>query len=83
MEDRGEVATVILAKDRGWPTLMDDGWGKRFAKAKKVEIITTEDLCVEMAATGALSDEDAFEVFEKVYKTSRGQFDERVAALRP
>jgi hypothetical protein len=81
MEDRGEIATILLAKDRGWPVLMDDGWGKRFAKAKQVEVITTEELCVEMAAANALSDEHAFEVFAKVYKTSRAQFDKRVAAL--
>jgi hypothetical protein len=83
MEDRGEVATILLAKDRGWPILMDDGWGKRFAKAKNIETITTEDLCLEMATTHALSDEHAFEIFEKVYKTSRTQFDQRLAALGP
>ncbi len=26
MEDGGEVATILVAKDRGWPVLMDDGW---------------------------------------------------------
>ncbi len=83
MEDRGEVATILLAKDRGWSVLMDEGWGRRrFAPAKGVEVITTEDLCVEMAAAKALSDDDAFEIFEKVYKTSRAKFDKRVAALR-
>jgi hypothetical protein len=83
MEDRGEVATVLVAKDRGWPVLMDDGWGRwSFAPAKGVEVITTEDLCVEMAGAGALSDDDAFEIFKKVYKTSKAEFGKLVAALR-
>jgi predicted nucleic acid-binding protein len=82
MEDRGEVATILIAKDHGWPVLLDDGWGRRsFAPAKGVEVFSTEDLCVEMAATKALSTDDAFEVFEKVYKTGRAEFDRRVAAF--
>jgi predicted nucleic acid-binding protein len=82
MEDRGEVATILLAKDRGWPVLMDDGWGRRsFAPAKGVEVFSTEDLCVEMAHAKALSHDDAFEVFAKVYKASRAEFDKRVAAF--
>ncbi len=81
MEDRGEVATILVAKDRDWPVLMDDGWGRRsFAPAKGVEVITTEDLCVEMAAAKALTNDHAFEVFEKVYNTSRAEFDKRVEA---
>lgn len=83
MEDRGEVATILVAKDRDWPVLMDDGWGRRsFAPAKGVEVITTEDLCVEMAAAEALTDDHAFEVFKTVYKTDRSEFDKRVAVLR-
>ncbi len=83
MEDRGEVATILIAKDRGWPVLMDDGWGRRsFAPAKGVEVFSTEDLCVEMAHAKALSDDDAFEIFAKVYNAKRAEFDRRLAALR-
>jgi predicted nucleic acid-binding protein len=84
MEDRGEVATILLAKDRGWPVLMDDGWGRRsFAPAKGVEVISTEELCIEMAVANALSRDHAFAVFKTVYKTNRTTFDRRVAAFKP
>jgi predicted nucleic acid-binding protein len=83
MEDRGEVATILVAKDRDWPVLMDDGWGRRsFAPAKNVEVFSTEDLCVEMASAKALSHDAAFQVFAKVYKASRAEFDRRVATFR-
>jgi hypothetical protein len=82
MKDRGEVATVLLAKERGWPVLLDDQWGRKFAARKEVEVITTEDLCVEMVAAGHLAENHSFEVFRRVYMTPRADFDGRVAALR-
>jgi hypothetical protein len=80
LKDRGEIATVLLAKERGWPVLLDDTWGQKFAAKKGVEIITTEDLCVEMVVAGKLTEDHAFEVFKRVRWSPRGDFDGRVAA---
>jgi hypothetical protein len=82
VKDRGEVASVLVARDKKWPVLMDDGWGRHsFAPSRGVETISTEDLCLEMAHAGALSADDAYEVFESVYHTSRATFDRRLGQL--
>jgi hypothetical protein len=78
MADRGEVATILLAKERGWPVLLDERWGTTFAERKSVETVTTEDLCVELTIAGKLSDDHAFDVFKRVYRTGRAEFDRRV-----
>jgi len=63
---------------------MDKGWGQAdFAPAKGVEVITTEDLCLEMAAAGALSDDDVSKIFKSLTKTSRTEFDQRVGLSGP
>lgn len=80
--EKGEFATILVAKQLQAPVLMDDGNGKRFAAGKRVVSFTTEDLCVEMAVAGALTDDEAFDVFHRVYKSSRTQFDARVATSR-
>jgi hypothetical protein len=82
MEDRGEIATILLAKERGWPALVDDRWGSAFATRKGVETLTTEELCVEMTAAAKLNDDHAYEVFKRVYRTDRAEFNRRVRAMR-
>lgn len=82
MEDRGEVATILVAKSMGCPVLIDERWGKEtFAVRKDVATFSTEDLAVEMAAAGALSPNDAYEVFRRVYQSSRVSFDALVSGL--
>ncbi len=44
--------------------------------------ISTEELCIEMAAANALSNDHAYAVFKTVYKTTRATFEKRVAALK-
>ena len=78
MEDRGEVATILLAKERGWPVLLDERWGTAFAVRKGVETVTTEELCTELTIAGKLNDDHAFDVFKRVYRTGRAEFDRRV-----
>lgn len=76
MEDRGEVATILVAKSMDCPVLIDERWGKEtFATRKGVTTFSTEDLAVEMASVGALSPDDAFAVFRRVYQSSRSSFD--------
>lgn len=83
MEDRGEVATILVAKDLGCPVLIDDRWGREtFAVKKGVATFSTEELAVEMAADGVLSENDAFDVFRRVYNSDRPTFDQQLAAYR-
>jgi hypothetical protein len=83
MEDRGEVATILVAKDLGCPVLIDERWGREtFAVKKGVATFSTEELAVEMAAAGVLSANDAFDVFRRVYNSDRPTFDQQLAAYR-
>jgi len=82
MEDRGEVATILLAKDRGWPALLDERWGVSFAASKGVEVVNTENLCIEMVVDGKLTDDHGFEIFKGVYQARRAEFDRRVGEAR-
>jgi len=83
-EDRGEVTTALVAADLGVPVLMDDGFGKRLAAQEGVEIFTTQDLAVELAAYDALRSLHAYGLYRIVYQNSnRREFDRLVDAARP
>jgi hypothetical protein len=82
-KDRGEVVTAVTAGSLGMPVLMDEGWGKRLAQSEGVEIFTTEDLAVELAAVGKLRSLHAFAIFRIVYSNAdRSVFDQRVSDLQ-
>ena len=82
-EDRGEVATALVAASMGVPTLMDDGWGKNFAINEGVQVFTTQDLAVELAATNALGARFAWGIYRIVYDdATREDFDSRVETFR-
>ncbi|MGA2470981.1 MAG: hypothetical protein ABSG64_09855 [Solirubrobacteraceae bacterium] len=82
-EDRGEVATALVAASRQVPALIDDGFGKRLAESERVEVFTTEDLAVELAAVGALKPIHAWGMYRIVYADAkRAEFEARVAALK-
>jgi hypothetical protein len=80
--ERGEIATVLLAKHMKVPVLVDDGEGKDFATKKGVMSFDTEQLCVEMAIAGALTEDQAFEVYGRVYKGTRQKFNKALADAR-
>ena len=81
-KDRGEVVTALTAGSLGMPVLMDEGWGKRLARSEGVEVFTTEDLAVELAAVGKLKSLHAYAIFRIVYSNAdRSAFDQRVADL--
>jgi predicted nucleic acid-binding protein len=83
-EDRGEVTTALVAADLGAPVLMDDGFGKRLAAQEGVEVFTTQDLAVELAACGVLGSLHAYGIYRIVYRDStREEFDRLVDAARP
>ena len=65
-EDRGEVATALVAAAMSVPVLMDDGWGKRLAVSQNVRVFTTQDLAVELAATETLHPRFAFGIYRAV-----------------
>ncbi len=78
MQDRGEVATILLAKERDWPVLLDERWGTTFAASKGVEVVTTETLCIEMVVANKLTSDHGYDVFRRVYRTGRAEFDRRL-----
>jgi hypothetical protein len=83
-EDRGEVTTALVAAELGVPVLMDDGFGKRLAAQEGVEVFTTQDLAVELAAHGVLGSLHAYGIYRIVYQNStREEFDRLVDAARP
>jgi hypothetical protein len=55
---------------------MDDGLGKRLAAQQGVEVFTTQDLAVELAASGVLGSLHAYGIYRIVYQGStRQEFD--------
>jgi hypothetical protein len=81
LEDRGEIATILVAKQIGCPVLIDERWGKEtFAPRKGVATYSTEDLAVEIARAERLTPDEAFEVYRRVYHGDRSTFDARLAA---
>ena len=79
-QEKGEIATVLLAKDQGCAVLIDDGDGRTLAKAKYVTLFGTEQLTVEMAAARVMTPDQAFSVFTLVRGRERADFDRRLAA---
>jgi hypothetical protein len=78
-QEKGEVATVLLAKQHGWAVLVDDGDGRNLAKKKQLTLFGTEQLCLEMASVGALTPAAAFSVFTLVRGHDRLEFDRRLS----
>jgi hypothetical protein len=82
MADRGEVETILVAKQLGCPVLIDERWGKEtFAPKKGVEVYSSEQLALEIAAAGLLTEDEAYDVFKLIYHRSRADFDAELATL--
>lgn len=61
----GEVTTVLMAQHlRAGLVVIDDTFGKDLARARRVPRISTAQLCLQMVAMGALSDNEGFAVFD-------------------
>lgn len=71
LEDRGEVATILVAKRLGCAVLIDETWGRRFAERKGLQVFTTQDLAAELASARALTEPQAWEIFRRVFTGSR------------
>ena len=82
-EDRGEVATALVAASLGLPVLMDDGFGKSLAAARGVQVFTTQDLAVELAAMRQLGAKRAYGIYRLVYSgATEAGFRRAVDSLR-
>ena len=80
----GEVASVLLAQTAGYSAILDDGPGQRFARRRNVPCYTTRDVTVAMAASGALSEDDAAAIWASVFRhqSDRHHFEAALAQLR-
>jgi predicted nucleic acid-binding protein len=83
LEDRGEIATVLVAASEGLPVLMDDGFGRRFAAREGVAVFTTQDLAIELVARELCKPLHAWPLHRLVNSVAtRKEFEEAAAALK-
>jgi hypothetical protein len=83
LEDRGEIVTVLVAGSEGLPVLMDDGFGRRLATREGVEIFTTQDLAIELAARELCKPVHAFALYRRVNSgATKKAFEDAAAALK-
>lgn len=75
--NRGEIATVLIAADRGSAVLVDDGFGRDLANARHLRVAGTDDLAAEMVAVSVLSVEHG----RALAKSARGTDETAFAAL--
>jgi predicted nucleic acid-binding protein len=83
LEDRGEVVTVLVAGSEGFPVLMDDGFGRRLAAREGVEVFTTQDLALEVAARELCRPVHGWALYRRINSdATKKAFEEAVAALK-
>ena len=82
----GEIATVLMAKHRGCDlVIMDDNWGADLArKTHALTVMSTARLAQEMTVAGALSEAEAFAVFDSATPdgVGRERFEAGLRRLR-
>lgn len=87
-EDRGETATVLYAasqRDAGehFGIVTDDVYGKRLARDRELEVVTSAELVLEMVRANALSPKDGKRVWRHSVGRSRwNHFDQALARVR-
>lgn len=83
-EDKGEIATVFFAEHRRdlgeeFAIATDDSYGKRLARDRGFEILTTPVLALQMICAEALSEVDGKRVWQR--STSRSRWKDFGPAL--
>lgn len=79
----GEATTVVAGLARpGACLLLDDGQPKKFAIAKGISVVTTEDIVVEMTASGDLKHRFGYLLYKRVYNSSEAQFDAAIQRVK-
>jgi hypothetical protein len=83
LEDRGEIVTALVAGSEGFAVLMDDGFGRRLAAREGVEVFTTADLALELAARELCRPVHAWALHRRVNSgVTKGAFEEAATALK-
>ena len=78
-ENRGEIATALLAARLRAIAVIDDALGKRLCRMRGVARLSTAQLAAEMVAAGALEDERGFRVFDLATPSPAGRDEYREA----
>ena len=70
----GEISTVLMAEHLGKElVLLDDGDGKRLARARRVPRLSTAMLAAEMVASNAIGEAEGFRVYDAATPDGVGQ----------
>jgi predicted nucleic acid-binding protein len=69
-ENLGEAQAIILAQALGAPLLIDDGDGVLAARGRGVKVILGVHLLQHAALMGSLTDDEAWDVWERLCSTS-------------
>jgi predicted nucleic acid-binding protein len=64
----GEAIVIMLAKENGFPALIDDSAARRFALGLGLEVIGSIGVLIKVAKRGIISKEEALEGLEKLTK---------------
>jgi predicted nucleic acid-binding protein len=79
----GEATSIVACQRYGGQLILDDGEPKRFAAAKGLSVITTEDVIIEMTAGGVFGATRGFITWGRVYgKSDRAEFEAALEAYR-
>ena len=66
---RGEIATVVVARDLGGElAIIDDGDGLALARAHHVPTLSTTNLAVEMVVAGKLTEAEGLDIYLSVLR---------------
>jgi len=81
-ENRGEIATVLLAQHQGALAILDDRLGRDLARFRGLPYLTTPQLAAEMVVAGATDEELALRVFAAATSQPVGPQDVAEAVAR-
>ena len=79
-EHLGEISTVLIADRTRTPMVaMDDGRGRALAGIRKIAVISSGGLAIEMTAEGALTLDEGWLVYDRATSNAtRSEFDRLV-----
>ena len=79
----GEATTLVAAERNKWGVILDEGKARTYAVGRGLVVLSTQDLVVEMASAGILTEKRALLIYKRVYRdASPEQFDAAVQAAR-
>lgn len=82
-KDRGEISTVVLARERtDQLVVIDDHDGIALARANSLDVVQTTHVVAEIVAAGVLTEADGWPIFESVYRERRPSYDALVRSFQ-